>query len=396
MARLNMRKFAKVNGISYYNAKKYLEDGIIHQDENNMIDSGECIRILRKELQDSLKHYAVFLTLDNQNIIDDIRKMMNKEEAVEVHNFDEICIKYNKSLQEYAVNMSEDISKKYKKKVLSEFVTKYVSYIHRQVNFLCENEGLAYTDAYRLVAFGNFPEGYEQLKDADLNALVNQNKDRVLLKCNKDMEDKFDKICRSLLIYWDGEDEKPVFTRSEITEDFLKNTKGSQLYKDIINNPKSFAIGNGTALFEELSSNYKTIFKPKVLAEFASKRFYHIVVIHDDMNYEENMKLIYELKVSNCSECFVCGTKDLISKHISEGVMLYLDAMQHDWKDNVVYAGDPVSKTNSGVALSEEEAVEPVSEPPETEIIRQSDIEIVSTNEINAGEAIEKLLNSVG
>ena len=45
MALLSMRKFAKVTGISYYNIKKYIEDGVITSDENGMVDSSESINL---------------------------------------------------------------------------------------------------------------------------------------------------------------------------------------------------------------------------------------------------------------------------------------------------------------------------------------------------------------
>ena len=58
MALLSMRKFAKVTGISYYNIKKYIEDGVIKADENGMLESSESIRILRKESRLILENYG--------------------------------------------------------------------------------------------------------------------------------------------------------------------------------------------------------------------------------------------------------------------------------------------------------------------------------------------------
>ena len=102
MALLSMRKFAKVTGISYYNIKKYIEDGVIKADENGMLESSESIRILRKELNEGIKHYAVFLS-SSPLVKDGIKELMNKENAVEVKSYDSIIIEYNKSLTDKSV-----------------------------------------------------------------------------------------------------------------------------------------------------------------------------------------------------------------------------------------------------------------------------------------------------
>lgn len=421
MALLNMRKFAKVNGISYYNMKKYVEDGIIRQDENGMIDSGECIRILRKELQDSLKHYTVYLTPNNQMVVDSIRTMMDDEAAVEVSSFDGVCIRYNKALQERAVEVAGDICKKYKAEVLEEFIKRYKSCVNRQVPVLFSREGigsLSYKAVHDFVAFGIFPEGYEHLKGDTLSSHLSQGVERFLLKCDEEMENKFHKICRDLLLYWEGSDDETVFERSDISEDFLSDTKRSQLYRDIINNPNSFMIGRSieqpTEIFEGLKSNCKASFKSAVLAEFSAKRFYRMVVLHDGMSHDEGMRLIHDLRVSNCSECIVCGTRDSLSGYIPDGLMMYLDSMQYDRADSVIYAGESVvaasrsagvsgvvsveAVKDSGVA-SEVSGVASVSETPKVEVISQSEVEVVSKEDSEierAADAIQDLLTSVG
>lgn len=450
MALLSMRKFAKVTGISYYNIKKYIEDGIIVADENGMIESAESIKILKNELREGIKHYAVFLSFSS-SIRDGIRNLMDRENAVEVKSYDSIILEYNRSLQEKSVEVSESISRKYKGAVLEEFVKRYKACVKRQMDigdredFSC----FTYQALNKFLAYGKFPEGYEHLEGANINAYVTQGMERLLLKYNKVMEEKFNKICEDLLLYWDSTDDKTVFTRADITPEFLTGMKRSQLYDDIVNNPIPFKIGRDlehpTPIFENLKSGYKTVFKPTVLSEFSKKRFYHIIDVNKDMSRNECVDIICDLKASDSIECYVCCTKDMEEAYIPESVLVYLDCMQKDRKESVVYIDSVESKTrniqksgvepsvidkesnsvmenkpdskvdssnaeqesvseaevsnekyesSSGVETSPEPA-EPVSSQPEVEVIPASSVEIVSEEE-DAKDSIRSLLSSLG
>lgn len=221
--------------------------------------------------------------------------------------------------------------------------------------------------------------------------------------------------------------------------------KRSQLYENVLNNPLSFMVGRDlehpTSIFESLRSGYKTVFKPTVLSEFSKKRFYHIIDVHKDMSHDECVDIICDLKVSDNVECFVCGTKDMSDVYIPESVLVYLDCMQRERKESVVYLDgvksktgvepsvsskefdsgieqekaeikqEPVSKAESlnkkqesvseadsssekyaGVALSSKSA-EPVSAQPEVEVIPASSVEVVS--EEDAKDSIKSLLGSL-
>lgn len=451
MALLSMRKFAKVTGISYYNIKKYIEDGVIAADENGMIDSAESIKILKNELKEGIKHYAVFLSFSSSTK-DEIKKLMDKENAVEVKSYDSIILEYNRSLQDKSVEVSEDISKKYKEAVLEEFVKRYRACVKRQIDIVYKNEdfqSIAYPDAKKFLAFGKFPEGYEHLEGANINAYITQGIERFLIKHNNLMEEKFNKICEDLLLYWDSADDKTVFTRVDIMPEFLDGMKRSQLYEDIVNNPIPFMVGRDlehpTPIFENLKSGYKTVFKPTVLSEFARKRFYHIIDVNKDMSRNECVDIICDLKASDSIECYVCCTKDMEEAYIPEAVLVYLDCMQRERKESVIYIDSVESKTRniqksgvepsfiskesdsvvesepdskvdssnaeqesvseeevsnvkheskSGVATSPEPA-EPVSSQPEVEVIPASSVEVVSEEE-SAKDSIRSLLGSLG
>jgi hypothetical protein len=452
MALLSMRKFAKVTGISYYNIKKYIEDGVIKADENGMLESSESIRILRKELNEGIKHYAVFLS-SSPLVKDGIKELMNKENAVEVKSYDSIIIEYNKSLTDKSVEVSESISRKYKELVLEEFARRYKACVKRQADIACDNTeilGIPYPKIKEFLATGIFPEGYKHLEGANINSYVTQGIERFLLKLNNNMQKKFDKICKDLLLYWDSDDDKTVFTRADLSPEFLSEMKHSQLYENILNNPLSFMVGRDlehpTPIFESLKSGYKTVFKPTVLSEFSKKRFYHIIDVHKDMSHDECVDIICDLRASENVECFVCGTKDMSNAYIPESVLVYLDCMQRERKESVVYLDGVNTKTgvassvagkesNSGVEqekaeikhepVSEAESstvkhepdlkveasnvkqesdsgvetspkpAEPVSAQPEVEVIPASSVEVVSEGK-NARDSIKGLLSSLG
>lgn len=451
MALLSIRKFAKVTGISYYNIKKYIEDGIIVADENGMIDSSESIKILKNELREGIKHYAVFLSFSSSTK-DGIKKLMDKENAVEVKSYDSIILEYNRSLQDKSVEVSESISRKYKEAVLEEFVKRYKACVERQIHIVYKNEdfqSIAYPDAGKFLAFGKFPQGYEHLEGANINAYVAQGIERFLIKHNNLMEEKFNKICEDLLLYWDGNDDKTIFARADIMPEFLDGMKRSQLYEDIVNNPVPFMVGRDlehpTPIFENLRSGYKTVFKPTVLSEFSKKRFYHIIDVNKDMSRNECVDIICDLKASDSIECYVCCTKDMEEAYIPESVLVYLNCMQRERKESVIYIDSVESKTRniqksgvepsfiskesdsvvesepdskvdslnaeqesaseeevsnvkhaseSGVATSPEPA-EPVSAQPEVEVIPASSVEVVSEEE-SAKDSIRSLLGSLG
>lgn len=461
MALLSMRKFARVTGISYYNIKKYIEDGIIVADENGMIESAESIKILKNELREGIKYYAIFLS-SSLSAKDGIKKLMDKENAVEVKSYDSIILEYNRSLQDKSVEVSESISRKYKEAVLEEFVKRYKACVERQIHIVYKNEdfqSIAYPDAGKFLAFGKFPDGYEHLEGANINAYVAQGIERFLIKHNNLMEEKFNKICEDLLLYWDGNDDKTIFARADITPEFLDGMKRSQLYEDIVNNPVPFMVGRDlehpTPIFENLKSGYKTVFKPTVLSEFARKRFYHIIDVNKDMSRNECVDIICDLKASDNVECYVCCTKDMEEAYIPESVLVYLDCMQRERKESVVYIGntkadimgeesvssavvetsvidkesdsvvvqnktglenEPASEAKSlsekqqsdskietltekhesdlGVETSPEPA-EPVLSQPEVEVIPASSVEVVSEEE-DARDSIKGLLSSLG
>lgn len=458
MALLSMRKFAKVTGISYYNIKKYIEEGVIVADENGMIESSENIKILKRELREGVKHYAIFF-VPSLAAKEGVKKLMEKENVIEVKNYDSICLEYNRVLQEKAVEISESISRKYKEEVLEEFVKRYSGCLQRQLCAMSKKKEfskLPYQVIHDFLAFGIFPEGYEYLKGADINAYVTQGIERFLIKHNNLMEEKFNKICEDLLLYWDSTDDKTVLTRADITPEFLYELKHSQLCRSILYKRKSFKIGidleHPTPIFEDLRSRCKTAFKPTVLAEFSKKRFYHIIDIHKDMNPDECTHIIYDLRASDNVECFVCCTKDMEEAYIPESVLIYLDCMQRERKESVIYIDsvesktrnipksgvastdirkepdsvivqdkidirqkavseakssterqEPVSKvdlsnakheSNSGVAAPPE-PVEPVSAQSEVELIPSSSVEIVSDEE-SARDSIKSLLGSLG
>lgn len=285
MALLSMRKFAKVTGISYYNIKKYIEDGVIKADENGMIESSEHIKILKRELREGVKHYTIFF-VPSLAVKDGVKKLMSKENAIEVQNYGSICLDYNRALLEKSVEVSEDINKKYKELVLEEFVKRYSGCVQRQLYAMSKKKEfskLSYQVLHDFLAFGIFPEGYEYLKGANINAYVTQGIERFFIKHNNLMEEKFNKICEDLLLYWDSDD-KTVLTRADITPEFLYELKHSQLCRRILYKRKSFKTGidleHPTPIFEDLRSRYKTVFKPTVLAEFSKKRFYHIIEIY--------------------------------------------------------------------------------------------------------------------
>lgn len=452
MALLSMRKFAKVTGISYYNIKKYIEDGVIKADENGMIESSEHIKILIRELREGVKHYTIFF-VPSLAAKEGVKKLMDKENAIEVKNYDSICLEYNRALQAKSIEVSEDIGKKYKELVLEEFVKRYSGCVNRQLIAMGKKKefsDLPLKVFHDFLAFGIFPEGYESLKGANINDYVTQGIERFFIKHNNLMEEKFNKICEDLLLYWDSADDKTVFTRADMTLEFLDGMKRSQLYRDILKNPLSFRIGTDlehpTPIFESLRSGYKTAFKPTVLKEFTKKRFYRIIDMHKDMNPDECIHIIYDLRASDNVECFVCGTKDMSNAYIPESVLVYLDCMQRERKESVVYLDGVNTKTgvassvagkesNSGVvqekaetkqeSVSEAEPLnekhepdlkveasnvkqesdsgvetspkpaEPVSAQPEVEVIPASSVEVVSEGE-NARDSIKGLLSSLG
>lgn len=456
MALLSMRKFAKVTGISYYNIKKYIEDGIIVADENGMIDSAESIKILKKELKGGIKHYTVFLS-SSLSAKDGIKKLMDRENAIEVKSYNSIILAYNQSLQEKSVEVSESISRKYKEEVLEEFVRRYKACVKRQIDMLGSKEdfsGFTYQALNEFLALGRFPQGYEHLEGADINAHICQDMERLLLKYNKVMVEKFNKICEDMLLYWDSNDDKTVFTRADIMPEFLTGMKHSQLYEDIVNNPVPFMVGRDlehpTPIFENLRSGYKAVFKPTVLSEFSKKRFYHIIDVHKDMSCNECVDIICDLKASDNVECYVCCTKDMEEAYIPEAVLVYLDCMQRERRESVIYIDSVESKTRnipksevassvvekesesgelqdkaeikyepdskvdslnadqesvsgaksstekheSGVETSPEPA-EPVLSQPEVEVIPASSVEVVSEEE-SARDSIKGLLSSLG
>lgn len=386
MALLSMRKFAKVTGISYYNIKKYIEDGVIKADENGMLESSESIRILKKELNEGIKHYAVFLSFSS-SVNDGIRELMKVENAVEVKSYDSIIIEYNKSLTDKSVGVSESISRKYKEAVLEEFVRRYKACVNRQIAIAYENTEMSvipYPETKELLAVGKFPEGYKHLEGANINSYVTQGIERFLLKLNNNMQKKFDKICEDLLLYWDSDDDKTVFTRADLSPEFLSEMKHSQLYENILNNPLSFMVGRDlehpTPIFESLKSGYKTVFKPTVLSEFSKKRFYHIIDVHKDMSHDECVDIICDLKASDNVECFICGTKDMSNAYIPESVLVYLDCMQRERKESVVYLDGVNTKTGGASSVVEKESASGV-EQEKAEMKQESVSEAESLNE---------------
>lgn len=434
-----MRKFAKVTGISYYNIKKYIEDGVITADVNGMIESSEHIKILKRELREGVKHYTIFF-VPSLAAKDGVKKLMNKENAIEVQNYDSICLDYNRALLEKSVEVSEDINKKYKELVLEEFVKRYSGCVQRQLCAMSKKKEfskLSYQVLHDFLAFGIFPEGYEYLKGANINAYVTQGIERFFIKHNNLMEEKFNKICEDLLLYWDSDDDKTVLTRSDITPEFLYELKHSQLCRRILYKRKSFKtgvdLGHPTPIFEHLRSRCKTAFKSTVLSEFAKKRFYHIIDVHKDMSPDECIHIIYDLRASDNVECYVCCTKGMSDAHIPESVLVYLDCMQRERKESVIYLDSVESKTGvaSSVAGKESDSmesqnkaeikyesvsraeplnekhesvsgVEPSPEPaesvsvqPEVEVIPMSSVEVVSEEE-NARDSIKGLLSSLG
>ncbi len=164
------------------------------------------------------------------------------------------------------------------------------------------------------------------------------------------------------------------------------------------------------------------------------------------MNPDECIHIIYDLRASDNVECFVCCTKDMSDAYIPESVLVYLDCMQRERKESVIYldgvnaksgvassvAGkesdsgveqeraeikyEPVSEAESSTVKHESvsridssskkhesvsgvepspEPAEPVSAQPEVEVIPVSNVEVVSEEE-DAKDSIRSLLSSLG
>ena len=390
MALLSLRKFAKMNGISTATAQKLIEEGVISKDRSGMIDSKESIRIYRDKLRRSINHYTMFLVINacKGTIEDDIRKLMSNENAVEVSCFDDICVKFNEALQEKAADMSGLVNKKYKEKILAEFIKRYKECIKSQLySAVCDEtvKKLPADALFELLAYGTFPEGYEHLKNESVSSYVKVCTERSLIKYNNVMQEKFDRICDDLALYWNATGSK-VFERSSIDSNFFEDIRQSILHKEIVNSPEEFKTGkdpeNCTEVFQDLKSSCKSSFQTGVLAEYAKKRFYRIITIDNDMSREECLRLMTELRTSGCNEILICTTKDLAQKYMPDTLMTYLDSLQLDRMDNVVYIGD-MEEPFSGVVIASAEPTEAAAEIQEAVL----DAETKTDDSVNGGEA---------
>ena len=459
MALLSLRKFAKVTGITVPTIKKLIGEGVIVKDENSgLIDSREILNIYRDKLRKNINHYTIFLWFDiyGHFVDEDIKRIMDNEDAVEVSSFDDICILFNQSLQEKTIEAPELINKKYKEKVLVEFAKRYKASVLSQAQKLGDNSymcNFSVGNIYDLIIFGKFPQGYEHLEGADIKDYVKVSAERSMILANNVMEKRFHKICEDLLLYWADSDHELVFNRSDIDYEFYTDIRNSQLRADILNNPRTFMTSreakHNTEIFEDLRASFKYSFNSRVLAEYAKKRFYHIIRVDKDLNSEDSFKLLDDLRISNCNEVIVCSSVESANKYLPEAVRFYLISMQHEQKDSVIYIGDSVSnntvsrrfsvnsasktavnenlgvassvvekgsasvelqdkaepdskvetltekhKSESGVAAPPEPA-EPVSAQSKVEVIPISSVEVVSEEE-DARDSIKGLLSSLG
>lgn len=353
MALLSLRKFAKVTGITVPTVKKLIGEGIIVKDENSgLIDSREILNIYRDKLRKNINHYTIFLWFDiyEHCVDEDIRRIMDNEDAVEVSSFDDICILFNQSLQEKTMEAPELMNKKYKEKVLAEFILRYKASVSSQVQKLGNSPYMGNFpggNLYDLAKYGKFPQGYEHLEGADIKDYVKASAERSMILANNAMEERFHKICEDLLLYWADSDHELIFKRSDIDHEFFTDIRNSQLRADILNNPRSFMTSrdakHNTEIFEDLRASFKYSFNSRVLAEYAKKRFYRMIRVNKALSSEDSFKLLDDLRTSNCNEVIVCSSAESANKYLSEAVRFYLFSMQHERQDSVVYIGNSVS-----------------------------------------------------
>lgn len=367
MALMSLRKFAKVSGITVPTIKKLVDSGVITRDENSgLIDSKEIIKMYRDKLLRNVKHYTVILWFDKYGHSgwEDIKRIMDNGDAVEVSCFDDICVLFNQSLQEKTLEMSGLMNKKYKEKVLAEFVKRYKASILLQFAKLNKDMNMrnfSYAELCQLLLSGKFPQGYEHLEGANIKDYVKVSTERSLILTNNYMTERFHKICEDLLLYWADSYHELVFNRSDIDDEFYEDIRRSQLRRDILSNPRAFMTSRDaehtTEVFEDLKAGIKSSFISGVLAEYAKKRFYHIITVGKTLSSEESFKLLDNLRTSNCNEVIVCCSVEDASNHLSEAVRYYLGSMQHERRDSVIYIGDSVSNNT----VSRRFAVNPVS-----------------------------------
>ncbi|MDE7477973.1 MAG: hypothetical protein K2M91_08485, partial [Lachnospiraceae bacterium] len=280
------------------------------------------------------------------------------------------------------------------------FIKRYKECIKNQLySAVCDEtvKKLPSDALFELLAYGAFPEGYEHLKNESVSSYAKICTERSMLKYNNAMQEKFDRICDDLALYWSATGDK-VFERGSIDSGFFEDIRQSVLHKEIVNSPEEFKTGkdseNYTEVFQNLKSGCKSSFQTGVLAEYAKKRFYRIITIDNDMSREECLRLMTELRTSGCNEILICSTKDLAQNYIPDTLMTYLDSLQLDRMDNVVYIGD-MEEPFSGVVVASAEQIESVAETQETVL----DAEAKTDDSVNGAEAdnsIQGLMSSVG
>lgn len=373
MALLSLRKFAKVTGITVPTVKKLIGKGVIVEDENSgLIDSREILNIYRDKLRKNINHYTIFLWFDiyGHSVDEDIKRIMDNEDAVEVSSFDDICVLFNQSLQEKTMETPELMNKKYKEKVLAEFKLRYEASASSQFHKLGDSPYMGNFlggNLYDLVKFGKFPQGYEHLEGASIKDYVKASAERSMILANNAMEERFHKICEDLLLYWADSDHELVFKRSDIDKEFFSDIRSSQLRADILNNSRTFMTSrdakHNTEIFEDLRASFKYSFNSRVLGEYAKKKFYRIIRVGKALSSEDSFRLLDDLRTSNCNEVIVCSSVESANKYLPEAIRFYLFSMQRERQDSVVYIGDSVSNNT----VSRRFSVNPASKTAVTE-----------------------------
>lgn len=413
MKGLSLRQFAKQAGISTVTVSDLIERGVIERDVNGLISYNQLDKVWQNKVIEKIKTCTLYVGFNREDI-DYVRKNLIPDNGFEISSREDIYRCYQdiseKKIGDY--EKSNKVNEKYKREILTEFHKRYLASKRLFISDMVADERINKLPACDLNALAEYGTDISKETIQSVYGDGCQKVQSVLDDINERIQEKFDKLIDSLDIYWEN-DETPVFTRKDLGLDTFNED-------EIIKSRQRFKMTTQDAL-KIGGEGYKNIvssFQNASVYDFNKLSLYSTVVV--DENYTEDNFRAVKQWISNHfvnKIIFLTSKEEFNTKIYIPRWFLYdivdfqviyhksIKFMPVNFDDAVsvkssesetVSVGDSVSKTDSGVDSSKKEAVEPVPEPPETEIIRQSDIEIVSNDEINAKETIEKLLNSVG
>lgn len=411
MKGLSLRQFAKQAGISTVTVSDLIERGVIERDVNGLISYNQLDKVWQNKVIEKIKTCTLYVGFNREDI-DYVRKNLIPENGFEVSSREDIYRCYQgiseKKISDY--EKSNKVNEKYKREILTEFHKRYLASKRLFVSDMVADERINKLPACDLNALAEYGadisiETIQSVYGDDYQKVQN-----VLDDINERIQEKFNKLIDSLDIYWEN-DETPVFTRKDLGLDTFNED-------EIIKSRQRFKMTTQDAL-KIGGEGYKNIvssFQNASVYDFNKLSLYSTVVV--DENYTEDNFRAVKQWISNHfvnKIIFLTSKEEFNTKIYIPRWFLYdivdfqviyhksIKFMPENFDDAVsakssesetVYAGDPVSKTNSGVALSEEEAVEPVPAQPEVEVIPASSVEVISKEE-GARDSIKGLLGSL-